>query len=864
MKLLRCKIGSFGALNDFEFDFDKRLDCVCKENGSGKTTFAAFICAMLYGMETSRSNEKGQKDRSRYAPWNGGRFGGALELEAGGRRYRIERTFDRQSAAKDQLKTYDLTSGVEEVSLSPTPGEALLGIGREAFVRTAFMTFRESGSIEGLLPKINSYINGSVDTDIFGRAVAALQKERRKYRPEKGRGGSLEELAELKKAAEKELYLCSASADAAEEHEKQRANAEKKKKEASDRLALASAYADALLMKRTYEEFLKKQNDARTELEEFYARHGEQRMPEEKLEEGKDLLLKIEHYKKRLVDEPLEAGEKAEYYSLKDSFDGNEPEPGEIDEMIARLTQLRADKERLEEAKETLRSEEFKALSAHFDAHCPTNEELTEFENLDRTYNEEKKNYEDYREKLVNAAKEVVLPPKKLPKIGLIAAIAGGVCLLLSVLFFIIEASAAAWVLLLTGIIGLGFAAYSYFTSAKPQAPAVSEDPSVEERYKNAQRAFSDKLNHYGYFGSDLSLLLQNLTEDRARYLERKELFSRAQSSAETLERRVKDNEAAARSFFDRYPRYTSGDETLRLRYLKEDYRKYREIRDKQNAAAENAEKDRAALAACQDELNSLLRPYGEVEDGGERAALQRQKDLLDAEKRLKSARSEREKDARDYLAAHPGVLKLPENVPDEEEKERLQSDVLAYQSFIAQTEKKLEEENRIADRTDEYRAKIRNLEEERQKQTREFFILSSAKEYLELAEKQLLGRYTSPLADAYARYASKIDPALCENVILSASDLSLSFERAGELRKIDSFSSGFCALSDICMRLAMIDVAYPDERPFLVLDDPFVYLDDENLKKAVETLKTISENTQILYFTCHSDRAFANPRENT
>lgn len=52
-----------------------------------------------------------------------------------------------------------------------------------------------------------------------------------------------------------------------------------------------------------------------------------------------------------------------------------------------------------------------------------------------------------------------------------------------------------------------------------------------------------------------------------------------------------------------------------------------------------------------------------------------------------------------------------------------------------------------------------------------------------------------------------------------------------------------------------MARIAFGEEQPFLLLDDPFVYLDDENLKRALKALQKLGQQTQILYFTCHSDR---------
>ena len=47
----------------------------------------------------------------------------------------------------------------------------------------------------------------------------------------------------------------------------------------------------------------------------------------------------------------------------------------------------------------------------------------------------------------------------------------------------------------------------------------------------------------------------------------------------------------------------------------------------------------------------------------------------------------------------------------------------------------------------------------------------------------------------------------------------------------------------------------YPGEKPFLILDDPFVNLDDEKLARGRRLLAVLSQDYQVIYFTCHGSR---------
>lgn len=60
----------------------------------------------------------------------------------------------------------------------------------------------------------------------------------------------------------------------------------------------------------------------------------------------------------------------------------------------------------------------------------------------------------------------------------------------------------------------------------------------------------------------------------------------------------------------------------------------------------------------------------------------------------------------------------------------------------------------------------------------------------------------------------------------------------------------------DFCMRLALVDTLFEKEQPFLILDDPFVNLDEKRLEKALELLNVMAANKQIIYFVCHPIRA--------
>ena len=84
MKLIRLYVAGFGNLQDYTYEFTDGINVIKAPNGWGKSTFAAFLRCMFYGLGDSRARSVAENLRKRYTPWGGGVFGGNLEFEADG------------------------------------------------------------------------------------------------------------------------------------------------------------------------------------------------------------------------------------------------------------------------------------------------------------------------------------------------------------------------------------------------------------------------------------------------------------------------------------------------------------------------------------------------------------------------------------------------------------------------------------------------------------------------------------------------------------------------------------------------------------------------------------------------------------
>ncbi len=188
MKLISCYIENFGAIAKKQIGFDERLTSVCEENGCGKTTLAAFLEAMFYGMDSDRANSREFGARRHFYPFTGGRFGGNVVFSAGGNVYKIERYFDEKSESKDSVTVYknnELQAGSDGQI-----GEKIFGIDKPSFERTIFIDAREieiasTGSINA---KLNRFLEGGTDETNAENALLRLEKTAKEYK--KSRAGN--------------------------------------------------------------------------------------------------------------------------------------------------------------------------------------------------------------------------------------------------------------------------------------------------------------------------------------------------------------------------------------------------------------------------------------------------------------------------------------------------------------------------------------------------------------------------------------------------------------------------------------------------------------------------------------------------
>lgn len=113
---------------------------------------------------------------------------------------------------------------------------------------------------------------------------------------------------------------------------------------------------------------------------------------------------------------------------------------------------------------------------------------------------------------------------------------------------------------------------------------------------------------------------------------------------------------------------------------------------------------------------------------------------------------------------------------------------------------------------------------------------------------------HSAPVMEAFDRYYECVTGEPAGNV-QAAPDMTIRYREQGMYRDSQTLSSGLADILGVCVRVAIVDSMYQDEKPMLIMDDPFVNLDDRNMAGAKKFVEKISEKYQILYFTCSQNR---------
>ena len=176
MILLQLR-ANFGKLHG-TLTLHEGLNELCLPNEAGKSTWSAFLLAMLYGIDTrERATRENQNlpAKERYRPWDGSSMEGAIDLIWNGRAITIERRSQGRTPM-GVFRAYETESGTPVPELTAENcGRMLCGAERSVFERTAFV--RQLGMAVSSDAQLEQRLSALVTTGEEGLSFRALGEE---------------------------------------------------------------------------------------------------------------------------------------------------------------------------------------------------------------------------------------------------------------------------------------------------------------------------------------------------------------------------------------------------------------------------------------------------------------------------------------------------------------------------------------------------------------------------------------------------------------------------------------------------------------------------------------------------------------
>ena len=169
---------TFGKLERATLTLEPGLNIITAPNEWGKSTWCAFLVAMLYGLDTrAKTTKTNLADKERYAPWSGSPMAGRIDLNWNGRDITIERRTKRR-VPLGEFQAYETKTGlpVEELTASNC-SQLLLGVEQTVFRRAGFIRHADLPVTqdEALRRRLNALVTTGDDSGAADRLAENIK-----------------------------------------------------------------------------------------------------------------------------------------------------------------------------------------------------------------------------------------------------------------------------------------------------------------------------------------------------------------------------------------------------------------------------------------------------------------------------------------------------------------------------------------------------------------------------------------------------------------------------------------------------------------------------------------------------------------
>lgn len=796
MRLVNCHIDGFGKLRNYEYKFDEGLNVIRQNNGFGKSTFVAFLRGIFYGLSGARTSfDKGKNEPKNYKPWCGDLYGGYVIFEKEGKTYRIIRQFKEDG--KDIVQIVEEESNLVSNDFEDRYhiGNELFGMDANSFVRSILFSqndfsYELTGEIHALIGDIVEDVG---DVNRYENVMKDI-KDYLNHNSDRTKTGSLRKLRERISGYEYEL---------------------KEEKSVDNNLMTLAA-----------------------ELEARMAEY--QNLQEQKRELEKSRKLSVDRREmeaKRLIYDKLNKSyeERDERFrQIRSLFGKTVPTKAWILDMSKRLEELKQyefelkRKECALEEEVISREKDIKERIGYYDEEFaygyPDGERIAQISEEWAIRTEKsssvqmKKDYIKVKEEAIST-KEIA-DRKNVATVRLV--------IIIGIVFAILGIVLSVYHSMFIGITGFGAAMVAIamawrFKNRKSRVDMLREElevlrQEIEADEQEVYRIEKEVREYLSAYRKDYSekTVVNKLLEIQQDYEKCLSLMSELDDVSRLLYGRKRELEEARIEYAEckKVIEAEFAECNCKMKYDNyEDLLYYiRENKLLLNEAFHNKEADREALE--QFVLENKLENISDL-----------------------------------YSNTNPECAMSIEEV--EEKISFVSQSIENIQNILRQLELQKDQILQRKEQLMDVRLSMNECKVSYYKAKQEYEDMEGVSRFLSKAKENLTNRYVMPIQNRFDEYYKTLIKE-SNSVFKIDGNLDLSYEEDGLRRKNFSLSQGYKDLTNICIRLAYVDSMFKEDKPFIVMDDPFVNLDDDKQRFVRLFLEKLAENYQIIYLSCH------------
>ncbi len=906
MHIIKCHITNFGCYSDKSFDFSVKLNPYCLNNGEGKTTLATFIKAMLYSLEKSSTKSY---ERKHYKPYSGGVYGGSLEIELDNKTYRIERTFG-DSPTKDTLKIYNENGELQTTFLSRQVtllqgenssllGELILGIDVASFVRCNFISSNDLdfSSNESIKMKIGNIVmdrereNSFEDTydsivsdDLREKEPTARKNEnaypyriKQLKKENKDNQREIEELNQLEENLqnlynERDVIKCELNEIERQQKELSFKNIQKGK------LSTVEQYKKDIEEKEQIVENISNKYGCNVlskseidSLNENLDKYNECVMLDSRYNITPADILRLEELNGKIISDD-------DYEALADANSkllGSNNNNGliQIDDSRFNILKNIFEGKTLKDESE-LENEfiEYRGLirdERGFDSNYHTTNIDYPSENVLKHIELEIDNFNKLLGE-VNDAKASYKEPSAFVKILLIVFTLGiflvifnkkkkehtdlinqkekaanDVALILNEFFGKYNKNSGTYELRLAE---LRDEINKYALSKDENELKKHKYNELLEKIREKKEFLFSYFLSFGYEVSDIDLSYSQYKNDLLDY----NSLKRDAERNEKINKGIKENSDELNKIIDsillKNKIIRRDDFAKQLTEIKENLDFFKKF----NPIYINKKSNNETKIGYEKKITSILNSHSIAYDNDIVLVV---KNVINDFKVFNSAKEDKIEliEKKDKFIKDNNLEGFAsENIEQDEEKLRSQheqkkAELDTKEDEINQNEERISKRDEINDKINENLDLIKEYEERIE-------IANLAAKALMSAHFDMDAKFIDPIKDSFVSYAKKVYEKIGTNVSMNY-DYEIKYDVKGQLRESKDLSDGERSIMMLALRFSILDSMYKNHDSLIILDDPFESLDSDKLEKAKELIKELSNDWQIVYFTCHDSR---------